>query len=112
MAYPINSHDQRRDPRYALQLPAQISVGSQFVLQGRLRDLSLNSAFILMKTGSVYFKTNDEVGFAIHSSSEIGADLIEGLACISRIVSGEGLAIYFTKMDKNSTLRLRELLKQ
>jgi len=36
--------------------------------------------------------------------------MIHGLARVSRVVAGEGLAIYFTRMDETSTSHLRELL--
>jgi hypothetical protein len=106
----IRTNDQRKDSRVDLDLPAQISIGSQLTLQGKLKDLSLKSAFVVMKN-SVYLKTNDEVGFAIQVSPGNPADVIEGLARVSRIAVGEGLAIYFTKMDGPSEARLRELFK-
>lgn len=110
MSYPTRPSDQRREGRVNLDLPAQISIGSQLSLQGRLKDLSFKSAFIAMKN-SVYLEMNDEVGFAIQRSSRNGEDPIEGRARISRIAVGEGLAIYFTRMDESSANRLKELLK-
>jgi len=104
-----HNNNQRRDNRINSSLPAQIRIGTQLSLQGRLKDLSLKSAFIILRN-SVYLKTNDEVGFAIQRSLDNAADLIEGQARISRIAAGEGLAIYFTKMDPVSTGRLQELL--
>lgn len=109
MRYAPRPNEQRRESRLGLELPAQISVGSQLALQGRLKDLSFKSAFIAMRN-SVYLQMNDEVGFVIQPASGNDTDLIQGLARISRIAVGEGLAIYFTRMDQDSANRLRELL--
>jgi hypothetical protein len=111
MAYPLRTNELRQEVRVGVELPAQISIGSQLTMQGQLKDLSLKSAFIAMKS-KLYLQPNDEIGFAIFRSSEDEADSIQGLARISRIVVGEGLAIYFTKLDEASTGRLKELLKQ
>jgi len=105
----MRQHDRRREERFAFNLPARISVGSQLSLQGRLKDLSFKSAFIEMKN-SVYLDRNDEVGFCIERLSGDGSRMIHGLARVSRVVAGEGLAIYFTRMDETSTSHLRELL--
>jgi hypothetical protein len=109
MPYQTRQNYQRGEDRVNFSLPAQIRIGTQLAIQGKLKDLSLRSAFILMKT-SVYLQTNDEVGFAIQRSADNVSDLIEGWARISRLAPGEGLAIYFTRMDETSTNRLRELL--
>jgi hypothetical protein len=94
-----------------VELPARISIGSQLTMQGRLKDLSLKSAFIALES-KLFLQLNDEVGFAIYRSSGDLSDFIQGLGRISRFVAGEGLAIYFTKLDEASTTRLKELLKQ
>ena len=109
MNYPTKTNYQRSETRVNLALPAQIRIGSQLSLQGRLKDLSLKSAFIAMKP-SAYLQMHEEVGFSIQSSANNVVNFIEGFARISRIATGEGLAIYFTRMDNNSTLRLKELL--
>jgi len=57
----MRQHDRRREARFAFNLPARISVGSQLSLQGRLKDLSFKSAFIEMKN-SVYLDRNDAPG--------------------------------------------------
>lgn len=105
----MRQNDQRSESRVSLELPAQIMVGTQLVLNGTLKDLSLRSAFITMKS-SVYMKLNDEVGFSIHRATGNQATLLHGWARISRIVVGEGLAIYFTSMDDASAARLKKLL--
>ena len=92
-------------------IPARISIGSQLTLNGQLKDLSLKSAFIRIKN-NVYFQLNDEVGFAIQRSIDNVEDVIEGVARISRISVGEGLAIYFTRMEESSLKRLKDLLKE
>jgi hypothetical protein len=103
--------EQRQESRVEIDLPAQISVGSQLVLQGRLKDISLKSAFIIMKS-SVYLKVNDEVGFAVQRVAGDKDNFIQGMACVSRIAVGDGMAVYFTRMDERSTGRLKALLKQ
>ncbi len=112
MPYPTNSHDQRREQRFSLEFPAQINIGSQLVLNGKLKDLSSKGAFISLKTDSVYFRTNDEIGFTIQCPTENGEKTIQGLACISRIAIGAGLAVYFIKMDKKSEDLLKKLISQ
>jgi hypothetical protein len=111
MAYPLKTNEQRQETRIGVELPARVSIGSQLTMQGYLKDLSLKSAFIAMKS-KLYLQPNDEIGFAIYRSADDDTDFIQGIGRISRIVVGEGLAIYFTKLDEASTGRLKELLKQ
>ena len=106
----MRPNEQRRDLRIDLAVPAQISVGSQLTLNGTLKDLSLKSAFITMKS-SVYLNVNDEVGFLLQLSPGNDGDIIEGLARVSRISVGEGMAIYFTSLDDGSMGRLKNLIK-
>ena len=106
----MRPNEQRQESRVGVELPVQISVGSQFTIQGTLKDLSPKSAFITMKS-SVYLQNNDEVGFSIRLAPDDDTKVIEGLARISRIAVGEGMAIYFTKMDDASTGRLRDLVR-
>ncbi len=110
MDHSRKANEQRQESRVGLELPAQISVGSQLTIQGKLKDISEKSAFIIMKS-SVYLKNNDEVGFSIQCSPDDAEDAIHGLARVSRIAVGDGLAIYFTDMDKASARRLHKLLK-
>ncbi|MEI6437847.1 MAG: PilZ domain-containing protein [Candidatus Omnitrophota bacterium] len=111
MSYPADFNNLRRDSRVNTELPARISIGSQLTLNGHLKDLSLKSAFIRIKN-SVYMQLNDEVGFAIQIAPGKTEEVIEGAARISRIAVGEGLAIYFTKMEETSLKRLKDLLKE
>ena len=110
MVYSTAYRDQRQELRITSELPATVSIGSQVTLQGQLKDLSLKSAFIRLKT-SIFLQPQDEIVVAIQRSSSSVDDVIQGLARISRIVAGEGLAIYFTKMDDTSLVRLKELLQ-
>jgi len=111
MFNPTGNNDQRRDPRVNSEFPVRISIGSQITVQGYLKDLSLNSAFIRIKN-NIFLKTGDELGFAIQASPEDTDALVEGVARISRIVPGEGLAIYFAKIDDNSLKHLKKLLSK
>ena len=103
------NNNQRQTQRVTLGLPIQISYGSQITIQGMLKDLSLKSAFIIIKN-SIYMQMNDEVSFAILRSPQNTEVIVQGMARISRISPGEGIAIYFTKMDENSTNRLKEIV--
>lgn len=109
MSYTPEVVNQRRDVRVNVELPIRISIGSQLTMQGLLKDLSLKSAFIRMKS-NVYVQANDEVGFSISSAMEKTDDFIYGKACISRIVPGDGLAIYFTHMEDTAIKRLKKLM--
>jgi hypothetical protein len=111
MAYPLRTNEQRQEVRVGVELPVRISIGSQLTMQGQLKDLSLKSAFVAMKS-KLYLQPNDEIGFAIFRSAGDDSEFIQGSGRISRIVVGEGLAIYFTKLDEGSSTRLKELLKQ
>jgi hypothetical protein len=111
MAYPLRTNEQRQESRVGVELPVRIMFGTEIFLQGQLKDLSLKSAFFALQS-KLYLQPNDEIGFAIFRSQNDTTDYIQGHGRISRIVVGEGLAIYFTKLDDASTGRLKELLKQ
>ena len=108
---PTENNDQRREPRVSTEFIIMIRIGSQISVRGQLKDISLSSAFIKIKS-SVFLKTGDEVRFAIQSSPDDAAPLMQGLAHISRIEPGEGFAIYFSKMDDASLKYLKEFLKK
>ncbi|NLE65618.1 MAG: PilZ domain-containing protein [Elusimicrobia bacterium] len=104
-------HEQRQDIRYNLELPAEVRIGTQFALKGTVKDLSMKSAFIRLRN-SVYIQVNDEVGFSIFpSGDEEGKDVVAGQARVSRLVPGEGIAIYFTDIDGASGGHLKKLIK-
>jgi hypothetical protein len=111
MFNPSGNNEQRRDPRISSEFPVRISIGSQITVQGYLKDLSLNSAFIRIKN-NIFVKAGDDLGFAIQASPDDADALVEGTARISRIVPGEGLAIYFSKMSDNSLKNLKKLLSK
>ena len=102
-------NNQRQSQRLSFTFPVEISIGSQITLRGQLKDLSLKSAFIKM-SNSIYMQPNDELDFLIQSSLNNGEKGVQGSARISRIVAGEGIAIYFTKMDDDSSTRLKALV--
>jgi hypothetical protein len=109
MEYSPSSSEQRGQPRISLDLPATISVGSQLSVKGQLKDLALNSAFVKIKN-MLYLSVNDEIGITIESSANDVSVQIQGMARISRIVPGEGFAVYFTKLDENSLKCIKKLL--
>jgi c-di-GMP-binding flagellar brake protein YcgR len=110
MTYLANTSEQRKESRVDLQLPAKISIGTQLTLEGKLKDLSLKSAFIAMR-GNVFLQINDEIGFSFQVDPHDDTKLVEGMARISRIAGGEGVAIYFTEISDRSTARLQGLFK-
>lgn len=103
-------NNQRQNHRVPVNLIAKISFGSQVTLMGRIRDLSLKSAFILIK-GAVHMQLNDEIAFTIEPGEATQQPAVSGMARISRISAGEGIAIYFVKLDENSTNQLRKLVE-
>ena len=109
MANEIRNNDQRDQPRVSVEFPATISVGSQLTVKGQIKNISLNSAFVRIKN-NLYLDINDEVGIAIQCSPDDDNEMVQGLARISRIVPGEGFAVYFTKIDESSLKRIKKLL--
>ena len=105
----MGTHDKRSQQRVELEIPVAISVGTQITIKGQLKDLSVNSAFITIKN-NIYLNVNDEIGIAIQSSPDDASVLIQGSARISRIVPGEGFAVYFTKLDDDSLKCIKKLL--
>ena len=111
MSYPIGSSDQRGQPRINVEFPATISVGSQLTVKGYLRDLSLTSAFVRIKN-NIYLNINDEIGITIQCSSNDVNVQIEATARISRMVPGEGFAVYFTKIADDSVKLIKKILQK
>lgn len=109
MISPQDFKNQRQALRVSSDLPIRISIGSQLSFSGHLKDLSLKSAFIKV-SGSIFVQSGDEITFIINSSTNNVLDLIKGFARISRIVPGEGFAVFFIKMDENSQNRLKKLV--
>ena len=101
--------NRRQDNRRTSNLPVDICIGSQVTIAGQLKDISLKSAFIQMKS-SVYMQINDELNFLIKCSFGENEESVSGVARISRILAGEGIAIYFTRMDDAAASRLQKLI--
>ncbi len=101
--------NQRNTQRVALSVPIYLIFGTQITIQGQLKDLSLKGAFITVKS-SVHMATNDEFEFNIKGLPGNAEACIHGTATISRIAPGEGIAVYFTKMDASSSTLLQRLL--
>lgn len=101
--------NQRNIQRVSVTLPIQLIFGTQITLKGQVKDLSLKSAFVIVKA-SIYMAPNDELSFIIESLPDNPDGRIQGLARISRIAPGEGIAIYFTKIDDASTICLQKLV--
>jgi hypothetical protein len=110
MANQTGNNDQRSQSRANVELPTIISVGSQLTVKGQLKNISLNSAFIQIKN-NLYLDINDEVGIAIQCSPDDENVVVQGLARISRMVPGEGFAVYFTEIDEGSLKYIKKLLQ-
>ena len=104
-----NFKNQRQSPRLEKSFPVTLQFGIQIILQGVLKDISLKSAFVKIKE-SVYLEPNDELIFTIQPANGISEEVVQGSARISRIVKGEGIAIFFTRLDQVSLDRLKEWL--
>jgi hypothetical protein len=111
MAFQPGNYDQRGQPRVSLEIPATITVGTQISVKGHLKDLSLTSAFVRIKN-MLYLTVNDEIGIIIQSSSNGENIEIQGTARISRIVPGEGFAVYFTKIDDTSLDCIKKIVQK
>ena len=103
----INNH--RSAQRYQFSLPIHLSFGSQITLLGQIKDLSLKSAFIIVKS-SIHMAIHDDLKFLIGNPTDEVESRIEGSARISRVAVGEGIAIYFTQMDGVSTKNLLRMI--
>ncbi len=104
-----NTSNRRRANRIKSSLPIELQIDQQITVQGRLKDITVKSAFVLMKS-SVYMEVNDEFRFYIRSVTNAEDEALTGIARVSRIAPGEGIAIYFTDMDTSATNRLAEML--
>ena len=105
-------HDNRRqNPRRNTEASVELIIGSQVTLKGQLKDISPKSAFIKIRQ-SVFMQLNDELQFLIKFASQNGDNTVEGDARISRIAPGEGIAVYFTRLEDGSSGRLKELLEK
>lgn len=101
--------DKRNTQRISLSHPIQIQFGSQIILKGQLRDVSLKSGFINIRY-SVHISINDTLTFLIDNLPNNIPGTIKGTARVSRVDIGEGIAIYFVKMDQDSISRLSKLI--
>jgi len=109
MSFQFPNNEQRGQPRVSVEFPATISIGSQISVKGQLKDLSLTSAFVRIKN-NIYLNVNDEIGISIQCLFNDEPVEIQGLARISRMVPGEGFAVYFTKMDEDALKLIKKLL--
>jgi hypothetical protein len=100
-------NNNRTAPRVNISLPIHLSFGSQITLKGQIKDISLESIFVLVKS-SVPMTLHDELEFQIDPGNQEAG--ISGKARISRVAPGEGIAIYFIQMDDASLTKLKKLV--
>ncbi len=103
-------NNQRNTQRVDLIIPIHLSFGSQITLLGQIKDISLKSAFITIKSSSIHMDIHDDLLFSIENLPNNPEAKIHGSARISRVAPGEGIAIYFTKMDESSSNHLQRLV--
>ncbi len=103
------SNNRRNTNRIQANLPIEIYVDSQITVQGTVKDISTQSAFIAMKS-SIFMQVNDELKFSMKLSLNGNEERIGGVAKISRISPGEGIAIYFTRMEPAAMALLKRLV--
>lgn len=101
--------DNRSLDRYSYKNSIQLSFGSQITITGQIRDLSSKSAFVNVKS-MIHLAQNDKLEFSFASTLKPDT-YIKGSAHISRVSPGDGIAIYFTEMDKVSSTHLDTLVK-
>ncbi len=106
MAY---NNERREHNRYSLNLPIQISLGTQIVLDKMIRDISTKSAFVLME-GSVFINRFDEIDFKIEVERDGIAFNIEGKAQVLRIDAPDGIVISFKKLEGEALSQLEKLV--
>ncbi len=102
--------NRRKNNRIRSNLPIEIQIDKQITISGELKDLSPKSAFIKVNN-SVYMQVNDEFNFTINTAFNDITDQVRGKARISRIKKGEGIAVFFTQMDENSSNSLKQMLQ-
>lgn len=94
----------------AYQRPIEISIGTQIVMNGRLKDISEKSAFVDLNN-KLFIQAGDELSFKIPFKDNNRESLeISGVAVVSRISPGEGIAIYFKEFTEGSEDCLKQLL--
>ena len=103
------NNNQRDTQRLSLSIPIDLIFGTQITLRGQIKNLSLKGAFIIIKS-SVHMATNDELEVNIKGLPGDPDACIQATARISRVAPGEGIAIYFTKMDGISEGHLQRLV--
>jgi hypothetical protein len=103
--------NQRNTDRVSSNLPIQLGFGSQITLSGQIKDLSLKAAFVIVKS-SIHMATHDELTFTIENLPFNIDGTITGSARISRVAPGEGIAIFFIKLDDTSNNLLHRLVGQ
>ena len=60
-------NNRRLNSRVASNLPVEISIGSQVIIHGQLKDLSSKDAFVRMKS-NIFIELNDALNFEIKCS--------------------------------------------
>ena len=103
------NNNQRDTQRLSLSIPIDLIFGTQITLRGQIKDISLKGAFINIK-GGVHMALHDKLEFIIKDIPGSADACIQGTARISRVTPGEGIAIYFTRMDETSTGHLQRLV--
>lgn len=108
MTYPSSFKEKRQESRINSSLSVLVSIGTQLTLKGNLRDLSMTSAFVNIKE-SVFIETGDDITLSFNQSNVEVDDFIKVSAKVSRLVKGEGFAVYFTKVTDSAKEEIQKL---
>ena len=103
------NNERRQYNRYSLNLPIQISLGTQIVLDKTVRDISNKSAFVLME-GSVFINRFDELDFKIEVERDQVQFKIEGKAQVLRVDLPDGIVISFKNLEGEALAQLEKLV--
>lgn len=103
------NNERRQHNRYSLNLPIQICIGTQIILDKMVRDISNKSAFVLME-GSVFINRFDELDFKIEVELDNFEFKIEGKAQVLRVDSPEGIVLSFKKLEGDAQAQLEKLV--
>ncbi len=101
--------DKRKEQRVAVTAKIKISIGTQLTVEGQIKDITLNSAFITMRN-NIYLNSNDTISYEFEVTLDGKLCIFKGNAYVTRIVKGEGFVISFLKMDEASLNNLKKLL--
>ena len=98
-------NERRYVKRIVTEVAIDLKIDSQITVCGNVKNINENGAFIQIKS-SVSMRVNDQFEFVI--KNEQGR--IAGMVCISRVVPGDGIGVYFLDLDSDSKKNIQILI--